>query len=99
MNLVKEQHDIVQNYLYAKDLSEPKSEFLIKKRENGIKHLLDLKAFTKLTNAFQNNSWTHIKLSKAQISKRNDFNVLIDGNSFFNLSVKSKKKPLKKLLR
>ena len=46
LNLKKEQDDIDNIYLYAKDLSEPKNEFLIKKRENaGIKHLKDSKAF------------------------------------------------------
>ena len=34
INLVKEQDDIDKIYLYAKDLTEPKYEFLIKKREN-----------------------------------------------------------------
>ena len=42
LNLMKEQDDIDKIYLYAKDLSEPKYEFLIKKREDvGIKHLND----------------------------------------------------------
>ena len=37
--------------LYAKDLSEPKYEFLIKKRENaGIKYLNDSNAFTECSN-------------------------------------------------
>ena len=45
-NLIKEQDDIDKVYLYAKDLNEPKYEFLIKKRENaGTKHLNDPKAF------------------------------------------------------
>ena len=42
LNLINKQNDIDKIYLYAKDLSEPKSEFLIKKREikhAGIKHL------------------------------------------------------------
>ena len=40
LNLIKEQDDIDKIYLYAKDLSEPKYEFLIKKREDaGTKHL------------------------------------------------------------
>ena len=39
LNLIKEQDDIDKIYLYAKDLSEPKHTFLIKKREDvGIKH-------------------------------------------------------------
>ena len=45
-NLIKKQNDIDNIYLYAKDLSERKYKFLIKKRENGgIKHLNDLNAF------------------------------------------------------
>ena len=40
MNLISQQSDIDTIYLYPKDLSEPKYEFLIKKRENvGLKHL------------------------------------------------------------
>ena len=49
LNLIKEQDSdnlIDSSYLYAKDLSEPKYQFLIKNRENiGIKHLNDSKAF------------------------------------------------------
>ena len=38
LNLINEQRDIDKIYLYAKDLSEPKYELLIKNRENaGIK--------------------------------------------------------------
>ena len=46
LNLIKEQDDIDKMYLYAKDLSEPKYEFVIKKREDaGTKHLNDPNAF------------------------------------------------------
>ena len=46
LNLIKEQDDIEKIYLYAKDLSETKYEFFIKKREDaGIKQLNDLNAF------------------------------------------------------
>ena len=39
LNIIREQNDIDKIYLYAKDLSESKYEFLIKKRENaGIRH-------------------------------------------------------------
>ena len=34
LNLVKEQDDIDKMYLHAKDLSEPRYEFLIKKHWN-----------------------------------------------------------------
>ena len=51
LNLIKEQDDIGKIYLYAKDLSEPKYEFLIKKRKDaGIKHLNDSKAFIECSN-------------------------------------------------
>ena len=46
LTLVNEQNDIDKIYLYAKVLSEPMNEFLIKKRENaGTKHLNNLNAF------------------------------------------------------
>ena len=46
MNLIKEQNDIGKIYLYAKDLSKPKYEYLIKKRKDvGIKHLNNSNAF------------------------------------------------------
>ena len=39
LNLIKEQDDIDKIYLYAKDLSEPKYEFLIRKHEDvGIEY-------------------------------------------------------------
>ena len=42
LNLINEQDDIDKMYLYAKDLSEPKYEFLIEKRKNDeTKHLND----------------------------------------------------------
>ena len=45
-NLIKEQDDIDKIYLYAKDLSEPKYEFLIKKCEDvGTNHFNDPNAF------------------------------------------------------
>ena len=46
LHLINEQKDIDKIYLYAKDLSKSKYEYLIKNRENtGIKHLNDSKAF------------------------------------------------------
>ena len=51
LNLINEQKDIDKMYLYAKDLSEPKYEYLIKNRENaGIKHVNDPKAFIECSN-------------------------------------------------
>ena len=51
LNLIKEQDDIDKIYLYAKDLSQPKYEFLIKKREDfRIKRLNDSNAFIECSN-------------------------------------------------
>ena len=51
LNLINEQKGIDKICLYAKDLSKPKYEYLIKSRQNaGIKHLNDSKAFIKSSN-------------------------------------------------
>ena len=49
--LINEQKDTNKTYLYARDLSESKYDYLIKNRENaGIKHLNDSKAFIECSN-------------------------------------------------
>ena len=51
LNLINEQNDIDKNLLYARDLSEPKYEYLIKKREDaGIQHVNNLNAFIECSN-------------------------------------------------
>ena len=51
INLINEQHDIDKIYLYSRDLSEPKYEYLIKKREDaGIKPLNNPNAFIECSN-------------------------------------------------
>ena len=46
INLINEQNDIDKMYLHAKDLSEPKYGYLIKKREDvGVKHLNNPNAY------------------------------------------------------
>ena len=51
LNLIKKQDDIDKMYLYARDLSEPKYEFLIKKREDaGTKHFNYPNAFVESSN-------------------------------------------------
>ena len=51
LNLMNEQGDIDKIYLYAKDLSEPKYEFLIKKCEDvGVKYCHDPNAFIECSN-------------------------------------------------
>ena len=51
INLINEQNDIDKIYLYAKDLNEPKYEYLIKKRGDvGIKHANNPNAFIECLN-------------------------------------------------
>ena len=51
LNLINEQNDIDKLCLYAKNLSEPKYKYLIKKRENaGINHLNNSKPFIECSN-------------------------------------------------
>ena len=51
LNLIKGQDDVDKIYLYAKDLSEQKYEFLIKKREDaGLKHINNRNAFIECSN-------------------------------------------------
>ena len=51
LNLINEQNDIDKIYLYARDLSEPKYEYLIKERKDvGIKHVNNPNAFIECSN-------------------------------------------------
>ena len=51
MNLIENQPDIDKIYLYAKDLYEPKCQYLINKRESvGINHFNDPRAFIDYSN-------------------------------------------------
>ena len=51
INLINEQKDIDKIYLYMRDLSETKYEYLIKKRKDiGIKHLNNPNAFIECSN-------------------------------------------------
>ena len=52
LNLITQKDNIDKIYLYAKDLSEPKYEFLIKKLQDaGTKHSNDSNAFIECSNA------------------------------------------------
>ena len=51
IELINEQNDIDKIYLYGKDLSESKYEYLIRKREDaGIKHVNNPNAFIEYSN-------------------------------------------------
>ena len=71
INLINEQNDIDKIYLYARDLSEPEYEYLIKKLEDaGIKHLNNPNPFIESSNTMDDvyeniNSYNIIR-------KRND---------------------------
>ena len=76
LNLIKEQdyHDVIDKiYLYARDLSEPKYEYLIKKREDaGIKHVNNPNAFIECSNTMDDvyeniNDYNPIKKRKKLI--------------------------------
>ena len=55
LNLINNQPDIDEMYLYAKDPYEAKYQFLINKREStGLKHLNDPKAFIEYSNDMEN---------------------------------------------
>ena len=54
LSLINNQPDIDKIYLYAKDLYEPKYQFLINKRERaGLKYFNDSKAFIEYSNDMQ----------------------------------------------
>ena len=69
INLINEQNDIDKIYLYARDLSEPKYEYLIKKREDaGIKHLNNPNAFIECSNMMENiNDYNPVRKRKTII--------------------------------
>ena len=73
INLIKEQNDIDKIYLYARNLSKPKFEYLIKKCEDAeIKHLNNPNAFIKCSNtiddAYENiNDYNPIRKRKILI--------------------------------
>ena len=56
LNLIQQDNNIIDKiYLYAKDLEEPKNQFLIKNRHNaGIKHLNDPSAFIEYSSTMDN---------------------------------------------
>ena len=73
INLINEQNDIDKIYLYAKDLSEPKYRYLIKKCVSvGIKHFNDPNTFIECSNTMDDvyeniNDYNPIKKRKILI--------------------------------
>ena len=74
INLINEENDIDKIYSYARDLNEPKYEYLIKKREDvGIKHLNNPNAFIEYSNimddVYENiNDYNSISKRKKKLS-------------------------------
>ena len=76
LNLTKEQGDIDKISLYAKDLSKPKYEFLIKKRKNaGTKHLSDPNAFIECSNTMDD---VYENIDDYNLSKKRKILIVFD---------------------
>ena len=80
LNLIKEQDDIDKIYLYAKDLSEPKYEFLIKKREDaGTKHFSHPNAFIECSNTMDD---VYENIDDYKLSRKRKTLILLDNKKF-----------------
>ena len=76
INLINEQNDIDKIYLYARDLSEPKYEYLIKKREDaGIKHLNNPNTFTECSNTMDD---VYENINDYNLSRRRKILIVFD---------------------
>ena len=77
LNLIQKQDNgslIDETYLYAKDLSEPKYEFLIIKREDaGIKNLNDPSAFIEYSNTMD---YVYNNIDDYNQKKKKNFNCV-----------------------
>ena len=77
INLINEQNDIDKIYLYARDLSEPKYEYLIKKLEEvGIKHLNNPNAFIECSNIMDD---VYENIDDYNSSRRRKILIVFDG--------------------
>ena len=93
INLINEQNDIDKIYLYARDLSEPKYEFLIKKREDaGIKHVNNPNAFIECSNTmddvFENINDYNLIRKRKKLSVFDDMIADIMTNKKFQAIIK-----------
>ena len=76
LNLIKEQDDIDKVYLHAKDLSEPKYDFLIKSRKDvGIKYCNDPNAFIECSNSMDD---VYEKIDEYNPSKKRKIQIVFD---------------------
>ena len=76
LDLINNQPDIDNIYLYAKNPYEDKYQFLIKKRESiGIKHFNDPKAFIEFSNDMEG---VHKNINDCNLDKENKILVIFD---------------------
>ena len=76
INLINGQNDIDKIYLYAKDLNEPKYEYLIKKREDvGIKHVNKSNAFIECSSTMDN---VYENINDYNLSRRRKILIIFD---------------------
>ena len=76
LDLINNQPDIDNIYLYAKNPYEDKYQFLIKKRESiGIKHFNDPKAFIEFSNDMEG---VHKNINDYNLDKENKILVIFD---------------------
>ena len=77
LNLINEQNDIDKIYLYARDLNEPKYEYLIKSREDaGIKHLKNPNAFIECSNTMDD---VYENIDDCNPSRKRKILIVFDG--------------------
>ena len=93
LHLIDKLHPIDKIYLYAKDLSEPKYEYLINKREQvGIKMLQNVKAFIEysddMNDIFENIDDYNKKPNKKVLLVFNDMIADIEHNKNFKKVIK-----------
>ena len=76
LHLINEQKNSDKIYLYAKDLSEPRYEYLIRNCENaGIKHLNDSKAFIECSNAMDD---VHENINNYNLNRKRKILIVFD---------------------
>ena len=76
INLINEQNDVDKIYLYTTDLSEPKYQYLIKKREDvKIKHLNSPNTFIECANTVDD---VYDNINDYNSSKRRKILIVFD---------------------
>ena len=97
LNLIKERDDIDKIYLRAKDLSEPKYEFLIKRRKDtGAKHLNDPDAFIECSNTMDE---VYENIIDYNSSTKTKILIVFDDTIADNMSNKKFQAIIRKLLK